>query len=147
MKANVIESTFLAGKVLKSSLPVVQPPFGPDAPTLKRMPLPQGELAQFYDADGPIRYLAFIELRAGSVRGNHYHKIKEESLYVIQGQLLLVVEDLESKGRETVGLGAGDLVLIPAGIAHALRITESGQAVEFSPSRFDAADIHKFPVI
>src|SRR5437870_12464864 len=81
-------STFLPGKLRKFSLPVIATPVGPDAPNLKRLLLPQGELAQFYDSDEPVRYLAFIELRAGSTRGNHYHQFKEEWLYLIQGELL-----------------------------------------------------------
>src|SRR5207244_7219783 len=74
---SMTESTFLSGKVLRRSLPVVQPASGSGAPSLKRLLLPQGELAQFYDGEEPIRYLAYIELRPGVVRGNHYHKVKE----------------------------------------------------------------------
>ena len=63
------ETTLLAGKVLKRSLPTLQLPLGLDAPTLKRLLLPQGELAQFYDAEEGMRYMAFIELLSGQVRG------------------------------------------------------------------------------
>ena len=96
------ELTFLGGRVIKRSLPVVRPPFNPDAPALKRLLLPQGELAQFYDGEEPMRYLAYIELQAGAVRGNHYHKIKEEWIYMIRGEAGLVIEDVESKTRETM---------------------------------------------
>ena len=136
--------TFLGGKVLKRTLPVIPSPSGPEAPVLKRLLLPQGELAQFYDADEPMRYLAFIELRAGSVRGNHYHNIKEEWIYLIEGEVLLTLEDLRTKERESFRIGAGDLIFISTGVAHALRIAESGQAIEFSKSRFDPTDIHRF---
>jgi hypothetical protein len=71
------ETTLLNGKVLKRSLPLLQLPLGPDAPALKRLLLPQGELAQFYDAEQGIRYMAFIKLLPGQVRGNHYHKVKK----------------------------------------------------------------------
>ena len=138
------ESTFLSGKVLKRSLPVLQLPLGPDAPALKRLLLPQGELAQFYDADEGIRYLAFLELLPGQVRGNHYHKVKEELVYVIRGEVLLSVADVDSKAHASVALQAGDLAVIQTGIAHALRTVEPGQAIEFSSSRFDPADIHQF---
>jgi hypothetical protein len=138
------ESTFLNGKVLKRSLPVLQLPLGPDAPDLKRLLLPQGELAQFYNADEGIRYMAFIELLSGQVRGNHYHKVKEELLYVIRGELLLSVANIDSKACASVALRAGDLAVIRTGIAHALRIAEPGQAIEFSRTRFDPADIHSY---
>lgn len=140
------ESRFLAGKVAKRSLPAVRGPSGPDTPSVKRLFLPQGELAQFYDGDEPVRYIAFIELLAGTVRGNHYHKVKEEWLYVIQGQVRLELHDLGNAVRDSVLLEAGDLAIIPTGIAHALRVITPGQAVEFSPARFDPADIYRFPL-
>jgi mannose-6-phosphate isomerase-like protein (cupin superfamily) len=139
-------STFLNGRVLTQSLPVLQLPLGPDAPDLKRLLLPQGELAQFYNADEGIRYMAFIELLPGQVRGNHYHKVKEELVYVIRGEVSLSVADIDSQASASVSLRAGDLAMIRTGIAHALRSVEPGQAIEFSSARFDPADIHKFPV-
>ena len=140
------ESTFLNGKVLKRSLPALHLPLGPDAPVLKRLLLPQGELAQFYDAEEGIRYMAFIELLPGQVRGNHYHKVKEELVYLIRGEVLLSIADIDSKAPASVALRTGDLAVIRTGIAHALRTVEPGQAVEFSSSRFDPADIHQFPL-
>ena len=140
------ESTFLNGKVQKRSLPAFELPLAGDAPTVKRLLLPQGELAQFYDADEAVRYLAFIELRPGSVRGNHYHRVKEEWVYMIAGEVALIVEDIETKARESVPLQTGDLALIRTGVAHALQVQRLGQAVEFSATRFDRLDIHKYPL-
>lgn len=140
------EATFLNGKVLKQSLPVLGLPLGPDAPALKRLLMPQGELAQFYDAKEGIRYMAFIELLPGQARGNHYHKVKEELVYVIRGEVLLTVADIDSKARASVALQAGDLAVIRTGIAHAYRTVEPGQAIEFSIARFNPADIHRYPL-
>lgn len=141
---DTVESTFLDGKVLKRTLPAMRPPVPAEAPVLKRLLLPQGELAQFHDGDDPVRYLAYIELLEGQARGNHYHKVKEESVYVIRGELELIVEDLASRAREVVPLRGGDLAVIQPGIAHALRTVKSGQAVEFSKARFDPADTYRF---
>ena len=140
----IADAKFLDGKVLKQSLPVVPLPVEPDAPNLRRLLLPQGELAQFHNAEEGVRYIAFIELLPGQVRGNHYHKAKEEMLYVIQGEVLLLVTDVESKVQASVSLRAGDLAVIQTGVAHALRATAPGQAIEFSATRFDPADIHPF---
>src|SRR2546423_14847110 len=131
------DSKLLNGKVIKRSLPAFELPLGADTPTVKRLSLPQGELAQFYDADDGVRYLAFIELRAGTVRGNHYHKVKEEWVYIIQGEVVLIAEEIETKARESVPLRAGDLAVIRMGIAHALQVREPGQAIELSTVRFD----------
>jgi quercetin dioxygenase-like cupin family protein len=139
--------TLLGGKVTKCTLPLVQPPSTPDSPTLKRLLLPQGELAQFYDGEEGVRYIAQIELQAGSIRGNHYHKAKQEWVYIMGGEVTLIVEDLESKARETALLVAGDLAFIQTGVAHALQVTKSGQAIEFSTARFDPADIYRHKLV
>jgi len=141
------ETTLLGSKVTKRTLPLVQPPSTADSPTLKRLMLPQGELAQFYDGEEGIRYIAQIELQAGSVRGNHYHKVKQEWVYMMSGEVTLIVEDLESKARETAPLVAGDLAFIQIGVAHALQVTKSGQAIEFSAARFDPADIYRHKLV
>jgi quercetin dioxygenase-like cupin family protein len=113
-------------------------------PLLKRLLLAQGELAQFYDSDEGIRYIAAVELREGAVRGNHYHDRKEEWLYVVAGEVALQLEDMASKTRATVPLRAGDLAVVHTRVAHAWQTIQAGFAVEFSPVRFDPADVHRF---
>lgn len=137
---------FLNGKVMRRVLPVIRDASTPHPPLLKRLLLAQGELAQFYDADEGIRYLAAIELREGGVRGNHYHRQKEERIYVVQGELELVLEDPATRARATIPVRSGELAAIQAGVAHALKTIQSGFAVEFSPSRFDPADTHRYPL-
>jgi mannose-6-phosphate isomerase-like protein (cupin superfamily) len=141
------ESSFLGGRVLKRSLPALSAPAGPEAPALKRLLLPQGELAQICDGDEGIHYLASIELRSGTVRGNHYHRVKEEYLYIISGEVLLVVQDTDTQERATVPLQAGDLAFIQTRVAHALKVLQPGVGVEFSAVRFDPADIQRVQVI
>ena len=138
------ESKYLAGRVVKWSLPVISGRPGPDAPRLKRLLLPQGELAQVHDSDEGIRYMAVIETLMGGDRGNHYHKVKEERIYVLQGELLVIAEDVQTNERASVRLQTGDLLLIETGIAHLLRTVEPGQAIEFSHTRFDPADTFPF---
>jgi mannose-6-phosphate isomerase-like protein (cupin superfamily) len=139
--------TYLEGKVSKLSLPTLQPPVGAGAPVLKRLLLPQGELAQFYDADEPIRYMALVEIRPGCARGNHYHKFKKELLYVVQGEISLVVQDIAQGTRDSLPLQTGDVAVIETGIAHAILAPAPGQVLEFSPVRFDPADTYRFPLV
>jgi len=141
------ETAIFGGKVVKRSLPVFHgaPPPGTVGP--KRLILPQGELANFYDADEGLRYAALIEMRVGSIRGNHVHRVKEELIYVISGRLELVVQEIPAGERATLELVAGDLALISTGIAHAIRPLESGLAMEFSKARFDPDDVQKVPLI
>src|SRR5690349_22997227 len=126
------ETQLLSGKVVKKPLAILQPPTAPDSPVLKRLKLPQGELAQFYDGEPGMRYIAYIELLPGNPRGNHYHNHKEEWIYLIGGELSLVVEDIASKERASMTMSAGEIVRISSGVAHTLQIVKSGQAIEFS---------------
>jgi quercetin dioxygenase-like cupin family protein len=134
------ESRYLSGKVTKSSLPTLLNANGPDVPNLKRLLLPQGELAQVHNSEDPIRYLAVFELREGGVRGNHYHHHKRESVYLIEGEITLLLQDLASGERAAVTVTAGDLVFISPGIAHALRTVHPGRGLEFAPDPLDPSD-------
>jgi mannose-6-phosphate isomerase-like protein (cupin superfamily) len=141
------ETTFLNGKVRKRSLPLFKSPPPNDATGPKRLLLSQGELANLYDADEGIRYLALIELRLGAVRGNHLHRVKEEQVYLISGELVLVVQQGEAGERVYMELHPGDLVEIDTGVAHAIKPTEAGYAIEFSRTRFDPADVQRVTLI
>jgi quercetin dioxygenase-like cupin family protein len=132
------ETTFLAGKVRKFSLPVVEGAMGPFG--CKRLLLPQGELARIYDDEEGMRFIAYLELRAGAVRGNHYHHRKAEWVYIVQGEIELLLLDPQTNARDTAPLRTGDLAFIPTGVAHAMRTVQPGHALEFSPSRFDPED-------
>lgn len=144
---NISEQSFLDGKVLKRSLPTFEPPLVGDLPMTKRLLLAQGELAQFYDGEEGIRYLAAIQLVSGTVRGNHYHRRKQEWVYLIAGAVHLVVEDVETKARETLLIVTGDLAYISPGVAHTLVVQQEGMAVEFSPVRFDPADTSRYTLV
>jgi mannose-6-phosphate isomerase-like protein (cupin superfamily) len=141
------ESSYLSGKVKKWTLPVFSGPPTAGAPALKRLMLPQGELAQFHDGTPPVQYLAFVELREGTIRGNHCHAVKEEFVYVLDGEFVLTVEDTQSRTQEIVPVQSGELVLVSPGVAHVLRVTKSGHAVEFSKERFDPADTRRYPLV
>lgn len=138
-----MRSSLLGGKVTKLTLPVITPPPGAGTPVCKRLVLPQGELAQFYDGEEGFRYAAVIELRPGTLRGNHYHERKQETVYLISGEMNLALEDVATGTRETITLTPGDLVTIPARIAHAMQPTAPGYAVEISPTRFEPEDTFK----
>jgi quercetin dioxygenase-like cupin family protein len=137
---------YLNGGVQKWVLPVLSPGPGAAPENLKRLALPQGELAQVHNGEPAIQYIAFIELREGSTRGNHFHKAKQEYIYVLEGEVRLLLEHLGSTFRDETTLTKGDLAFISPGIAHALQVRRSGQAIEFSPQRFDGADIYRHTV-
>jgi mannose-6-phosphate isomerase-like protein (cupin superfamily) len=137
------EIKLLGGKVVKTSLPVLSCPPGPDTPFCKRLLLPPGELAQFHDSAEGFRFGAVIELRPNALRGNHYHQQKEETVYLFSGEMRVVVEDVQTGAQESVILKTGDQITIPPGVAHVLVPLTGGLAVETSPARFNPADTFK----
>ena len=143
----VSDLNWFSGKLVKRHLPRVVPGEGVDLPSLKRLVLPQGELAQFHDSETPAHYIAAIELVAGTVRGNHYHDSKVEHVYLMRGEMELVARRMATGEQVGVEMEPGDLAIIQPGVAHALRILQPGVAIEFAPGRFDPADIHRFELI
>ena len=93
-----------------------------------------------------MHYLACVELCQGTVRGQHYHKIKEEHIYVLSGEFRLDLEDPQNQEHATIPMKRGDLVVIAPGLAHTLRVSSSGLAIEYASTRFDPADIHRYVI-
>jgi len=104
---------------------------------------PNGELAVLSPENATIRHLGYLQLKPGLVRGNHFHKLRHESFYMISGEVEMQLEELSSGKKETIIIREGDMVLIDPGIAHAFLPLSEGQAVEFAPEPFDQADIYR----
>src|SRR5262245_25543636 len=98
---------------------MVAVPAGVDATNLNRLQLPQGDLALLHNSNEPIHFLAWIELKSGTIRGNHVHRVKKEFLYLMDGTVLLHLKETSSDEHQILQLTAGDLVTIEPGIAHA----------------------------
>ncbi len=128
------------------SLPVTSQPAGrPEVEA--RLLSPGGELAVLTDGSVPIRHLNYLELRAGQMRGNHYHKLRHETFYVTGGELELHVQDGASGPREVLLLKAGDMVRIDPGVVHAFLPRMDGQALEYAPEPYDAEDVYREALI
>ncbi|MBL9174354.1 MAG: cupin domain-containing protein [Verrucomicrobiales bacterium] len=138
---------FLGGTVQRIRLPALPPSESSKASAPKRIALATGELSQLSTGDIDYRYIACLELREGTVRGNHRHERKQESLYLLSGSASVHALDPATSERVEVTLQPGDLIRIAPGIAHALVVHASGMAVEFAPESFDPADTKPFPVV
>ncbi len=80
-------------------------------------------------------------LANGELRGNHYHHAKQELLYIIEGKLQGYFWLPEHpKTMQKYIFMPGELVTIPAKIAHAYRAIEKTLALELSAASFDPAD-------
>ncbi|MHB9132652.1 MAG: hypothetical protein ACYDBB_16405 [Armatimonadota bacterium] len=138
--------TLLQGKVTITPLPTFTPPAQPDAAMAKRLMLPNGELAQVYNSETPIHLLAYLEFPADVIRGGHYHRTRQEHLYLMRGEVALTVLDLETGTIERTHVREGDFVRIAPGTAHIYQTITPGHAIEFSGALFDPEDTVKYSV-
>lgn len=141
------EHALLGGRVTLQRLPWFEGVPPAEAPVLKRVDLPQGEIAQIHQGSPGMGYIAWVELRAGGVRGNHVHERKIEHLYLVAGEVDLGLEDRESRERTVVRLHPGDRVVIPPGVAHAVRTVQPGHLVEFAPEPLAPGDTLPWPLL
>jgi mannose-6-phosphate isomerase-like protein (cupin superfamily) len=133
---------FFGGRVEIKSLAVTDQPATRTDPQA-RIISPKGELAVLGDGSISIHHLAYVELRAAMVRGDHYHKLRHEYFYLISGALKLNLQDVSTGERASIEMKAGDLAYITPGIAHALHPLKEGHGIEFAVEQFDQADVYR----
>lgn len=76
--------------------------------------------------DKPISHVAVITSKEGSIRANHYHPKQWQYEYLVSGRYESTTKDLRSEDAptETRMIEAGDLVITPPMVAHAIRFLE-----------------------
>ena len=128
-------------KIVVKKLEIQQPPISSIG---GRIFTPAGEIAQIMSGL-LIKYIAYIEFNNDPElrRGNHYHKDKEEFLYIIKGKLKAIYKDLDTETIKELILETGDLIYIKPRCAHVYVPLEYTQAIEFSPFEYDPKDTHK----
>jgi hypothetical protein len=131
----------LGDKLLIRNLEIKSPPLDDLG---GRLVLPSGELAQITTGK-PFRFLAYMEFLANpdSPRGNHYHKFKEEFLYIVKGRLYAIFEDVETGHRRNLTVSTGDLINIKPFCAHVYFAQEYTQGIEYSPGDLDLSDTYR----
>ena len=73
-----------------------------------------------------IHHIGMITSKKGSVRGNHYHKDARQITYILSGKIELTLKDMKEKNAkpQKMIMEEGDVVDIPAMIAHSLKALE-----------------------
>ena len=109
----------------------------------------KGEMAQILNrANEAFRHLVYWDLdKAGGERGHHYHKRKTENVYILAGEMDLLLEDLENCIKETVLVQAGDRLTISPNLAHAYKAHKYSQVLEYSPETYDPADTVPYKIM
>ncbi len=81
------------------------------------------------------KILYFIKGRRCSF---HFHKIKDETFYLLSGKLVLrygVSQDIHESA--TLTMHPGDRFHVPIGLCHQMQALEDSELIEFSTQHFD----------
>lgn len=110
-----------------------------DVTELKKFADERGFLIEFLKASElKKRHKSYGQNYCGTIhpnalRGNHYHKIKEEWITALAGKLTLVLEDINTKERKEVTLDADATTIrrvrIGCNVAHAIKNNHTSPAV------------------
>jgi quercetin dioxygenase-like cupin family protein len=134
----------VASGITRRTLPLVEPPIPVGG---GRIHTEAGELAEIVNGR-EFRSLVYVEFLPGASRprGDHFHRIKTERLYVISGSLHATFRHIESGDSQKLELGPGDLVSIPPGWAHVFVADNHAHAVEFSEHPYTPTDTFPYEV-
>ena len=82
------------------------------------------------------RYVGkILHVNAGEVLSLQYHKLKDETMHVLRGELILRTKESEQLSER--GLRAGESVRIPAGLIHQIEAVEDSDVLEASTPEID----------
>ncbi len=133
-----------------SDVTVEELPVGGADSAERRLFSPKGEMAQIVNRTGEaFRQIVYWDLdtpRTGAERGHHWHVRKTDRIYVVSGEMEVVVEDRATRERKVLRAKAGSRVTIAPGIAHAFRSTGFAQAIEYSPDPYDPGDTQPYRI-
>ena len=97
----------------------------------------RGEIRNVLDA--PIEHVALITSKAGSIRGNHYHPAQVQNDYLVEGKYEYFVKSLEDGKEESMVVEAGDLVITPPMVGHAMKFLEDSVFFTFTTGSRDSS--------
>ncbi|OGD87041.1 hypothetical protein A2164_00150 [Candidatus Curtissbacteria bacterium RBG_13_35_7] len=98
----------------------------------------RGFITRLIDQDKlKIRAVLYIKSKAGSIRGNHYHKTDYHYVYCLSGKFRYSEKDLRNTNPqlESVVLKPGDLVLSNPMVAHAMEFLEDSIFMAFTTEK------------
>lgn len=71
----------------------------------------------------------------------HYHKIKDETFYLLRGRLEVMladsIDEYEKDNKQIIVMGAGDIIHIWPGRVHQMKGLEESDLIEISTKHFE----------
>ena len=82
--------------------------------------------------DQNVNLIGIIDFKVGKpVRGNHYHEVKDEYFYLLEGVVNGYFKEKNSSEVEHFIIEKGTLIHIKPGCIHAFSTVEDGYAIEY----------------
>lgn len=99
-------------------------------------PAHSDDRGDIYDlVEDAVDHVGLITFKQGVTRGSHYHKVSIQYSYVLEGQIKLVLKDVDgSNPRETV-LGPGSLSKIPPNTIHTYTALSDAKMLDITTLR------------
>ncbi len=103
---------------------------------------------EFADDRGSLRQLVhdgwkqvnYIVSKAGSFRGNHYHKENREAFFVISGSFKFTAESADGTAKENYSMKAGDFFVVPHYVNHSFDYIEDTELISLYSNGVEKAD-------
>jgi dTDP-4-dehydrorhamnose 3,5-epimerase-like enzyme len=94
--------------------------------------------------DGKWPEVNYLESRANIVRGGHYHQRTEEMVFIIEGQVEVIIENINTRAKHTCVLGKGETLIIEPLESHTFRTLTYCRWLNFLSHPYDHAkpDVH-----
>ncbi len=77
-----------------------------------------------------VTHIKTIDISA--VRGNHYHKLTTQAMFMTQGSLIYWYKKLEDNETKSIRINKGEIVITPPNEIHALTFDEKNEFLVFT---------------
>ena len=105
--------------------------------TIKKVtPVFEDERGEIFDLldDENILHIGIITSKAGTIRGNHYHKIAKQFNYILKGKAEFIIRDSADPNNKAQSfiLTEGDFISIPPKIIHSVRALDDLEFIDLN---------------
>lgn len=84
-----------------------------------------------------IRHVGLLTSAAESIRGNHYHREQKQWMYIVEGEINLLLQDRRGEAGadapvERVRMANGDMIYIPPEVVHTIEARADTTFLDFN---------------
>lgn len=79
-----------------------------------------------------------LKFKAGAQFSNHFHVLKKESFYVLEGEIEFKITDTTDASQKTYKIKTGQVIDIPPYCPHQVKAITDAKLIEFSTHHFES---------